>query len=176
MAIGADIPLKGITVPNSSGAVVASVRSRWVTANDNLEVAQTAGEEYAPGTIDDVEFHWIDIGDEPVTRVLVRAALIDSDSTFTVTTPPIVRIIGEYDDGKHIRLDSPTDNDATGITLLLTTNPTGQMMEDGTTHYSDLTSANGYDLLGCQKVGIVVTTASNTNASGSTVGQLLFIN
>ncbi len=195
MAIG---PMKraGVRVRNGTIVVPASCKATWITAHDDLE--QTVPTTpLNPATISNAEFHWVKVPDG-ATRCIVRAKYTKSA---TVTTSPVVRIIGacpgesavdkappsgEYinedgsfpDDGtiEFMRLDLAASA-GTGTTLTLVSSGADLMFDAHATPkaYSDPTSLTPIDLLGSWYVGIVPVTAANVS-TGVVVGQIMFMN
>lgn len=167
----------------SSGPLVfpASVKGTWTIANDDAETAQSATDLLVPAGIDDSTFHWVEVH-PGATRVLVRARMAVGA---TVTTDPIVRIIGAFadpaSDGSYandgsvmfLRLDN-ADWNATGVTLDLTSSGS-TMNSDSVYAYSDVTTLDGYDVKGSWYIGVAVETAANVN-SGTVPVQVLFLN
>ena len=126
---------------------------------------------------------------EGVTRAKFRGRM--PVATATVTTKPIVKIIGAAEAGgitltsdalvsgtaSITRLDNVTSQVAAGLTVNLvaagTTAGTDDVLRDNTYAYSDwlinpLTGDVWFDLHGCQYVNVVVTTAANIG--GGAVG------
>lgn len=172
--------------PNRDGELVhpVSVKGSWVIANDDAEQVNSAAELLSPGTIDDSTFHWVRVG-PGCGRVLVRARVT---LAATVTTDPVVRIVGAYgnlDSGnsssfptdgtvQFMRLDN-VDANAAGLTLDLVSSASGQM-QDATYAYSDpMPSLDGIDLKGADYVGVLIETAANVN-TGVVAVQILMLN
>lgn len=172
--------------PFSPGQLVnpVSVKGTWVIANDDAEQVNSATELLYPASINDATFHWVKVG-PGCGRVLVRARIAVAA---TVTTDPVVRIIGAYGslvagdnssfatDGtvQFMRLDN-VDANAAGLTLDLVSSASGQM-QDATYAYSDpLPDLDGIDLKGADYVGVLIETAANVNA-GVVAVQLLMLN
>lgn len=167
--------------PNTPGSVI----SDFVTLNDDAETAQDSGDLVAPASVDQTTFKWVRV--EPgFTRVLIAANI--TGSITAVGTSPVVRLFGlaNYNDdtndngmGMPIRLDSPTDISATGVTVTVGTLATHTFLYSlpGSVigRLSAVTSATGYDLQGCRWVGCAVETAASVTGSGtiSIVGKFL---
>lgn len=183
MAIGA---LRRANTVTEAGPIVypASAKATWITANDDAETAQSAGDLLAPAAIDDSVFHWVKVG-PGVTRVLIRAR---QAIAATVTTSPVVRVYGLWSDDEEVsgafdtdgtggvrclRLDN-ADANASGVTLTLVTSGTG-LMQDSAYAYTDVPTLDGYDLKGAPFVGVAVETAANVN-SGTVPIEVLFVN
>lgn len=194
MAIG---EAKGGNVKRDSSnpiVIPASCKGIWLVANDDLEQTVPAT-PLNPATIADSTFHWIKVP-EGSTRCILRAQYTASA---TVTTDPIVRVIGAYpgvgaaynktgdiinEDGsfpndgtiRFMRLDL-ADTDGTGITLDLVSSGTGLIIDAASTAkaYSDPTSITPIDLLGAWYVGVVAVTAANVN-TGVVACEVLFVN
>lgn len=195
MAIGA---AKGGNVKVDSSArivIPASCKGVWLVANDDLEQVVPAT-PLNPATIADATFHWIRVP-EGSTRCILRAQY---SAAATVTTDPVVRVIGAYPgtgtvayskSGDIISEDGSFPNDGTirfmrldlaasagtGITLDLISSGTGLIIDAASTAkaYSDPTSVTPIDLLGAWYVGVVAVTAANVS-TGVVACELLFIN
>jgi len=162
---------------------VVTPKGQWLTCNSNMLAAQSAGELLSPATIATSTFAWVKVPTN-VTKVLVRARF--AINTTVITTSPVVRIVGGYDpsnlvgdDGvvpntgtvQFLRLDTGTWA-GTGVTCTcsVTTN-----VKDTSYFYSDLTSITGYNVLGADFVGVLVSTAGAITTGTVMEAQLLFL-
>lgn len=161
--------------PNTPG----SVQSDFVVFNSDATVAQSSAEMIALYTIPDASFRWWKVPEGATSACF--AGLCNS-STTGVTTDPVIRIFGLKNAGDFsdpiagadpIRLDSPADIAATGITVDFGTlvGDNFVVSDDGSTpagYMSRLTNASGYDLQGCSYVGVCVETAAVLAGTGAT--------
>jgi hypothetical protein len=178
MAIG---PTRKAGVDGKRGSTPSSVISDFVILNDDATSAQAAGDAVAPGLIDETSFFWTLVPDD-ATRLLLSGWL--NSSVTGVTTDPVVKLLGlknyagDDDYGSNangygwpIRIDSPTDMTAAGITVDFGTYSTDtflySMPDSEFGRINPLTNADGYDLLGCRYVGALVTTAGAVTGSGA---------
>ena len=169
--------------------VIASARGNWVTVNDDAETAQSATMLLRPASITDSTFHWMEVRDG-ATRCLVRARQAVGA---TVTTSPVIRVIGAYgtsiaSDGSwpntsaaaiagdplFLRLDN-ADWNAAGLTLTLVTSGTGLNRDNDYAYTDVMPDLTGIDMKGCSWVGVMVETAANVSA-GTVPIQILLLN
>lgn len=169
MPIGAFIKA-GTNTQGKQPMVPSSAKSSWHVCHDNAETAQ--GEVDAPHDIPDDVFHWVQVP-ESATKVLVRGRI---PLASTVATSPIVKVLGvngkiaeagSFDDaptgasyGVFTRLDT-TDWNGTGVTVEL---ETANVCVDDTYDWGNVTDNDGYDLLGCEYVGLLVVTPADISA------------
>lgn len=163
------------------GSTPSSVISDFVILNDDATSAQAAGDAVAPALINELTFWWTIVPDD-ATRLLLGGWL--NSSVTGVTTNPVVKLIGlknyagDDDYGSNansygwpVRIDSPTDMTAAGVTVDFGTFSTDTFLYSlpgaETGRISSLTSADGYDLLGCKYVGALVTTAAAVTGTGA---------
>lgn len=187
------MPIGAITQGSSSSGsmqvvTVASARGNWVVINDDAETAQSATDLLRPAAIDDAVYHWCEVRDG-ATRCLVRARMAVGA---TVTTSPVVRLVGAYgqitSDGSFpntsaaavarnplfLRLDS-ADWNAAGFTLTLVTSGTGLNRDNDFAYTDIMPDLDGYDLKGANYVGIMVETAANVD-TGTVLVEILLLN
>lgn len=197
MAIGSMVSAgayKGACAP----MVPSSVKGRWIICNDDLEQTVPAA-PLNPAGITDASIHWVKVPDW-ASKVLLSARMTKAA---TVTTSPVVRLVGAYpssigatlnqppdpfsfindngsfpNDGtiRFMRLDL-ADSDGTGITLTLTSSGAGMMIDAASTAkaYADPPTITPYDLLGAWYVTMIPVTAANVD-TGLVTGELMFLN
>lgn len=135
---------KGQLAKPEAGKINGSFTSDWQRANTDLTTATAAVllDPSASGTFSTVLPVSIPEG---ATRVLVRIAVGTDADTFT-TDPKIILVVTDGS-GYPIRVDSPTDADASGVTLEIDGSSTNWTSDSK--YWSDVPDAAGYDLLGC---------------------------
>jgi hypothetical protein len=173
----------------NSVVIAGSAKGTWVTANtDATATAQTTAQLYAPSSIAGTsKVQWIKVH-AGCTRVLVRARM--PKNTSAVATSPVIRVYGaNMADGALIASDGtvPTDGTiqflrldnasvtAAGPTVTLTC-ATTTTMNDATYWYSNVVDLTGYDLLGSDYVGVLVSTSASITGGGAVEVQLLLLN
>lgn len=188
MAIGPAVG-GGAQARTHSATIVGSVIGEWTQANGDLETADTAN-LLSPYNITRAAFRWVKV---PEGCKLVRARGRNDATATTVTTDPVIRLVGAWGTpneagsfsgtptdsnyARFARIDypststSPSDDNATGQTLDLAA--TGRM-EDASYEYSGVTP--WYDCNTAAYVGILVETAANVTggAAHAVYGDLLF--
>ncbi len=174
MAIGS-IKSSNSRVGTAQETIVGAAKGTWIVANTDARTVTTSGEFAAPATISNANFSWIKVP-TGVTKFLLRARM--PLATASVTTSPIVKLLGVHTNGNTVsestgsmpsdgsvvftRLDS-TDSLGSGVTVTLNVTKT----TDASYIYSDVTTLSGYNTLGCDYIGVAVTTASAITASAA---------
>jgi hypothetical protein len=154
-----------------------SAKGDWQTVHADLKAsANSSAELRRPGSVTGTNVSVVLLG--PVTRVFLRAKY---DPSATLTTSPVVRIIGAWGKISQANLTAGTLPDdasvrymtiasAQTITIATTTD-----QRDATFAYSAPHSTTGTDMLGADYLIVLVETAANTS-TGAVTCEALVIN
>lgn len=154
--------------------VIISGKGGWQTAHLDLEAtANTAAELRRPGSVTSNNVAIVELG--AATRVLYR---VKYDASATVTTSPVIRIIGAWgsiSQSAGVLPDDGTVRYAAIATAQTITLNASTDQRDATNAYSAFHSAAGTDMLGANYAIALVETAANTSTGAVTL-EVLAIN
>lgn len=156
--------------------VIASNKGDWATAHLSASAtAQTAAELIRPGSVSSANVQPLLLG-AGVTRVLVRCRY---SAAGTVTTLPVVRLIGVY--GKGIINGTSIPDDGTAKFVILASAQTvtcvpATDVRDTTYSYSAPLSLSGTDLLGANYLMVFIETAASISGAVDEIIEVLLIN
>lgn len=183
-------PLNRTASLRESGPSIGSRRGKWITANSDLKT--TSGTLSQPHAVATEGAAWIEVP-ENATRVYIRGRVnLDADIANINANPAVIPICaagtpdeatnqfsgtaGNANAGQFWRADS-ANLDADGIDIVLPTASTQGFLDSGGVD-GDLTTLDGYDVLGASWLMLFVSSAVGFSSGGTNVtaeGQVLFL-
>ena len=175
----AGVPVRGNAKAQARSFTPISTGATVVQCHDDARTAQSAGELLQPASISSTLLRWVKRGAD-ITRVVVFAA---QPVGATVTTSPIVRVIGAFgvdgsevspsNDGtfsntgsvRFVRLDNAQAS-AAGMTLTLSSSGANLMRDASRAYTNPAPDLDGIDLRGCDWFAVLVQTAAAYSAGG----------